>query len=109
MAELLLLALLGAAVVAPKAWAGDALLNMSKLEMFVDELVDMPRVQGFEVADGIPRPKSLKIGMYRILWVSDTDPRNYSWLSMIFSLYTLRFANRISVFRSTSHGPSMLE
>lgn len=61
-------------VVSATAWAEDALLNPSKLEMFVDELQDMPRVHGFEVVRGVPRPKSLKIGMYSTLWVRDPDP-----------------------------------
>ncbi|KAK2630985.1 hypothetical protein EUGRSUZ_L03602 [Eucalyptus grandis] len=50
--------------------AEDRLINTSKLEMFVDKLPDMPRVQGFDIVDGVPKPKSLDIGMYETRWVS---------------------------------------
>ena len=46
------------------------LLNSSKLEMFVDELLDMPQILGFDSVYGVPRSKSLEIGMYSKKWVS---------------------------------------
>ncbi|KAI6668076.1 hypothetical protein NL676_036576 [Syzygium grande] len=54
-------------------WAKDRLINPSKLEMFVDKLPDMPKVQGFDVVDGVPRPKSLNIGMYETRWKFHRD------------------------------------
>ncbi|KAI6677120.1 hypothetical protein NL676_037916 [Syzygium grande] len=54
-------------------WAEDRLINPSKLEMFVDKLPDMPKVQGFDVVDGVPRPKSLNIGMYETRWKFHRD------------------------------------
>lgn len=46
------------------------LLDPEKLQMFVDEVEDMPRIQGFHMnVNGVPRPKHLKIGMFNILWV----------------------------------------
>ena len=46
------------------------LLNSSKLEMFVDELLDMPQILGFDSVYGVPRSKSMEIGMYSKKWVS---------------------------------------
>lgn len=45
------------------------LVNASKLEMFVDELPHMPKIYGYDVADGVPKSKSLKIGMFKKKWV----------------------------------------
>lgn len=45
------------------------LVNASKLEMFVDELPDMPKIYGYDVVDGVPKSKSLKIGMFKKKWV----------------------------------------
>lgn len=53
--------------------AEDRLINTSKLEMFVDKLPDMPRVQGFDIVDGVPKPKSLDIGMYETRWKFHRD------------------------------------
>jgi len=47
----------------------DHLVNLSKLEMFVDELPDMPRIHGYHVSNGVPKPKSIKIGMFKKKWV----------------------------------------
>ncbi|XVF85332.1 hypothetical protein PTKIN_Ptkin17bG0109300 [Pterospermum kingtungense] len=51
----------------------DRLLNTSQLEMFVDELHDMPRIQGFHVVNGTPKPKSLTIGMFKKKWKFHRD------------------------------------
>ncbi|KAK4779857.1 hypothetical protein SAY87_015963 [Trapa incisa] len=69
---LFMVALLGG-IFAAVTMAEDALLSPSKLEMFVDELLDMPKIQGFEVVHGVPRPRSLNIGMYSILWKFHKD------------------------------------
>ncbi|KAK4608661.1 hypothetical protein RGQ29_002176 [Quercus rubra] len=49
------------------------LLNSSKLEMFVDELLDMPQILGFDSVYGVPRSKSLEIGMYSKKWKFHRD------------------------------------
>lgn len=51
------------------AWAGKSIISPSKLKMFVDELPDMPRVQGFDIKNGVPVPKTLIIGMFYKKWV----------------------------------------
>lgn len=48
----------------------DKLLDPSELEKFVDEVPDMPRILGYELLNGIPKPKSLHIGMFQKNWVS---------------------------------------
>lgn len=54
---------------------GDGLLSASKLEMFVDELPDMPRLRGYEIRDGVPVAGNLTVGMYEKTWVSSlTSP-----------------------------------
>nr|GMD72468.1 multicopper oxidase LPR1-like [Ipomoea batatas] len=55
------------------SWAGAPLLNPSKLEMFVDKLPDMPRIKGYDVVNGVPVPKSLKIGMFLKKWKFHRD------------------------------------
>ncbi|PON78728.1 Copper-resistance protein [Parasponia andersonii] len=55
------------------SWAEDNLLNPSKLKMFVDELPDMPKIPGFDVFDGVPKPKYLNIGMFRKKWKFHRD------------------------------------
>lgn len=39
--------------------SNDDIIDPSKLEMFVDELPDMPRIKGFDIVNGVPVPKSL--------------------------------------------------
>ena len=56
-------------VVLPTTWAKDNLFSPSKLEKFVDELPDMPKIQSFEVVNGVYKSKPLKIGMYKKQWV----------------------------------------
>jgi hypothetical protein len=45
------------------------LLNSSNLEMFVDQLPHLPKILGFHVVSGIPKSKSLEIGMFKKKWV----------------------------------------
>ena len=52
------------------SWAKDRLFDPSKLTMFVDELPDMPKIYGFHFISGVPKSKSLKIGMFKKEWVS---------------------------------------
>lgn len=51
------------------SWAEDKLFDPSKLQMFVDELPDMPKILGFDVVSGFPKSKALKIGMFEKKWV----------------------------------------
>lgn len=53
----------------PTIWAEDNLISPSKLEKFVDELPDMPKIQSFEVVNGVFKSKPLEIGMFKKLWV----------------------------------------
>ncbi|KAK3187947.1 hypothetical protein Dsin_027508 [Dipteronia sinensis] len=49
------------------------LISPSQLEMFVDEIQDMPRIQGFHVVNGVSKSKSLKIGMFKKHWKFHRD------------------------------------
>lgn len=52
----------------------ERLINPSQLEMFVDELPDMPKIKCFEdAANGAPKPKKLKIGMFKKKWKFHRD------------------------------------
>ncbi|OMO88071.1 Multicopper oxidase, type 1 [Corchorus olitorius] len=51
----------------------DRLVNTSKLEMFVDELPDMPKIHGYDIVDGSPKPKLLTIGMFSKKWKFHRD------------------------------------
>ncbi|XP_057765891.1 multicopper oxidase LPR2 isoform X2 [Salvia miltiorrhiza] len=55
------------------AWAEDRLIRPSELEMFVDELPDMPRIKGFDFVDASLVPTNLNIGMYHKLWKFHRD------------------------------------
>lgn len=46
------------------------LLNSSSLEMFVDQLPQLPKLLGFQVVSAIPKSKSLQIGMFKKKWVT---------------------------------------
>jgi hypothetical protein len=48
---------------------GKNLFKPRKLEMFVDELPDMPKLQGYRFEDGVPVAGNLTIGMYDTTWV----------------------------------------
>ncbi|KAF5202531.1 Multicopper oxidase lpr1 [Thalictrum thalictroides] len=52
---------------------GSLLISPSKLTMFVDELPDMPRIQGYNIKNGVNLPKSLEIGMYHKKWKFHRD------------------------------------
>ncbi|XP_010926056.1 multicopper oxidase LPR2 isoform X1 [Elaeis guineensis] len=52
---------------------GERPLSASTLEMFVDELPDMPRLRGYEVQDGVPVAGNLTIGMYEKTWKFHRD------------------------------------
>jgi hypothetical protein len=56
-------------IVLPTIWAEDNLISPSKLEKFVDELPDMPKIQSFEVVNGVFKSKPLEIGMFKKQWV----------------------------------------
>ena len=70
---ILLLILLVLLSILTSIWAHkeEKLLNPSKLNMFVDELQDMPKIRGFDVVNGVPKPKTLNIGMFSKEWVSN--------------------------------------
>ncbi|XP_022882039.1 multicopper oxidase LPR2-like [Olea europaea var. sylvestris] len=68
--QIIYFALLGLVVF---AWAEDGLINPSQLEIFVDELPDMPRIKGFHTVNGFPVPKSLQIGMFHKKWKFHRD------------------------------------
>ncbi|XP_021887105.1 multicopper oxidase LPR2-like [Carica papaya] len=51
----------------------DELLDPAKLRMFVDEIPDMPRLKGFDFINGVPKPKTLKIGMFVKKWKFHKD------------------------------------
>ncbi|KAK3040733.1 hypothetical protein RJ639_029255, partial [Escallonia herrerae] len=53
--------------------AEDELFATTQMEMFVDELPDMPRIHGFDVVNGVPVSKSLKIGMFHKKWKFHRD------------------------------------
>lgn len=48
---------------------GDNLLDPSTLEMFVDELPQMPMIKGHEIKNGMPVAGNLTIGIYDTTWV----------------------------------------
>ncbi|XP_044494609.1 multicopper oxidase LPR1-like [Mangifera indica] len=49
------------------------LIAPSQLEMFVDEVPDMPKIQGFDLVNGVPNPKFLNIGMFKTQWKFHRD------------------------------------
>ncbi|KAL7001018.1 Leucine permease transcriptional regulator [Sarracenia purpurea var. burkii] len=53
--------------------AEDGLISTSQLEKFIDDLPDMPKLKGFDVVHGVPKPKFLKIGMFRKKWKFHRD------------------------------------
>uniref|UniRef100_A0A2P2J5X5 Uncharacterized protein MANES_15G126800 n=1 Tax=Rhizophora mucronata TaxID=61149 RepID=A0A2P2J5X5_RHIMU len=67
--HILSIALLGGLV---PTWSEDKLISPLRLEMFVDELPDVPKIRGFDFVDGAPKPRELKIGMYKKKWVSSS-------------------------------------
>ncbi|XP_010243810.1 PREDICTED: multicopper oxidase LPR1-like [Nelumbo nucifera] len=57
----------------PTTRADPKLISPSRMKMFVDELPDMPRVQGFDFKNGVPVSKSLTIGMFQKKWKFHRD------------------------------------
>ncbi|GLT35025.1 hypothetical protein SLA2020_095100 [Shorea laevis] len=55
------------------SWAAVGLLDPAKLKMFVDDLPDMPRIPAFDLVNGYPKSKSLKIGMFERTWKFHRD------------------------------------
>ena len=48
---------------------GDNLLDPSTLEMFVDELPQMPKIKGYDINNGMFVAGNLTIGIYDTTWV----------------------------------------
>ncbi|CAH9076858.1 unnamed protein product [Cuscuta europaea] len=72
--QLQLVAVLLCGVLGRSSWAGGSpVLSPSKLKMFVDELPDMPRIKGYDVVNGVPVPKTLKIRMFHKTWKFHRD------------------------------------
>ncbi|KAD3642315.1 hypothetical protein E3N88_31539 [Mikania micrantha] len=65
--SLLLVHILGLLVV---VYGDGGLVNSSQLEMFVDEIPDMPRTKGYDVVHGVPVSKTLKITMFQKYWAT---------------------------------------
>ncbi|KAL8463568.1 hypothetical protein ACS0TY_034282 [Phlomoides rotata] len=55
------------------AWADDGLISPSQLQMFVDELPNIPRINGFHLRNGVPHPGRLRIGMFPKKWKFHRD------------------------------------
>ncbi|KAK9104591.1 hypothetical protein Scep_021435 [Stephania cephalantha] len=49
--------------------ADGELVNVAKLDMFVDKLPGMPKIYGFEMKNGVHVSKSLEIGMFMKRWL----------------------------------------
>ncbi|KAL9463356.1 hypothetical protein AB3S75_001212 [Citrus x aurantiifolia] len=60
-------------VVHSAATTGGGIINPLKLEMFVDELPDMPKIKGYYAANGVVKPKKLEIGMFEKKWKFHRD------------------------------------
>ena len=52
--------------------------------MFVDDLPNMPKVYGYKVVDGVPKSKSLKIGMFKKKWVSAV----FFWFKLLITNFS---------------------
>ncbi|KAJ0095307.1 hypothetical protein Patl1_15279 [Pistacia atlantica] len=61
------------AVVASGLTEEEGLINPTQLEKFVDELPDMPQILGFDIVNGVPKPKFLNIGMFMKKWKFHRD------------------------------------
>jgi hypothetical protein len=61
------------------------LLDPSTLEMFVDELPQMPKIKGYEIKNGVPVAGNLTIGIYDTTWVIDVLSVTLSSTFLIFS------------------------
>jgi hypothetical protein len=63
-------ALLGGGLLTTSLAQRPRLLNSSTLEMFVDQLPHLPKILAYDVVSGVPKSKSLEIGMFNKKWVS---------------------------------------
>ncbi|XP_020593160.1 multicopper oxidase LPR2-like isoform X2 [Phalaenopsis equestris] len=70
---LLLLLFLLAWAISGSLAGGVGLVNVTRLEMFVDELPGMPRLQGYRIHNGLLEPGNLTIGMYKKTWKFHRD------------------------------------
>jgi FtsP/CotA-like multicopper oxidase with cupredoxin domain len=68
-----LTALQTTATFAAQELEGEKLVNVTKLKMFVEKLPDMPKIEAFNLVNGVPKRKSLIIGMYQKLWKFHRD------------------------------------
>ncbi|XP_028798461.1 multicopper oxidase LPR2-like [Neltuma alba] len=64
---------LSQAVVLAVSLRDDKLLEPSELEMFVDEVPDVPRILAYELLHGFPIPRYLHIGMFQKNWKFHRD------------------------------------
>uniref|UniRef100_A0A7N0VHV4 Uncharacterized protein n=1 Tax=Kalanchoe fedtschenkoi TaxID=63787 RepID=A0A7N0VHV4_KALFE len=60
--------LIGAGIASAELDDDVKLVNVSRLEMFVDELPEIPRLYGYDVVGGARVSKTLKIGMFKKEW-----------------------------------------
>ncbi|CAN8304361.1 unnamed protein product [Cochlearia groenlandica] len=77
-------------------WHEEQLFQVEKLEMFVDELPYMPKLNGFHNVRGVLKPTSLQIGMFYTKWKFHRD---LPW--------TRVFAYGTSRSRATVPGPTI--
>ncbi|XP_044487845.1 multicopper oxidase LPR1-like [Mangifera indica] len=54
-------------------WKQNEPISPSQLEMFVDELLILPKIQAFDLVNGVPKPKLLNIGMFKKKWKFHRD------------------------------------
>lgn len=72
----------------PSVTAATLLQVASSLHMYVDELPQIPKLFGYTMVNGVPRPANLTIGMYETTWVRLLLSRKYFllWLHNILIL-----------------------
>ncbi|PKU68676.1 multicopper oxidase LPR2 [Dendrobium catenatum] len=73
MEKVLLLLLLLSWTITGALAGGVGLANVTHLEMFVDKLPDMPRVQAYRIRNSFLEPGNLTIGMYEKIWKFHRD------------------------------------
>ena len=79
------------------------LVNVSKLEMFVDELLDMPRIHGYKLVHGQPKPNFLPIGMFHKNWVR--SPSFHFFLLYIHKMFFFLFSDKL--WLSLNYNPAL--
>ncbi|KAI6683479.1 hypothetical protein NL676_029392 [Syzygium grande] len=57
----------------PSVTAATLLQVASSLQMYVDELPQIPKLFGYTMVNGVPRPANLSIGMYKTTWKFHRD------------------------------------